>query len=136
MRHDDFIGQVQHRAQLPSRGDAARATRATLETLSERVPAGVAAKLAAQLPVEIGEHLRRTLPLNLGNATGERFDVREFVSRIAARSTTDEPFAAHAARVVCEVTDEATDGMIRSSVADALPQDIRQLVTADSAGPL
>lgn len=32
MRHDEFIGEVQHRAKLPSRGDAERATRITLET--------------------------------------------------------------------------------------------------------
>lgn len=136
MQHDDFIDQVQHRAQLPSRSDAERATRATLETLSERVSAGLATNLAARLPEEIGEHLRRAMSLNLADATGERFDVREFVSRVAARSTTDEPFAAHAARVVCEVTDEATDGMIRSNVAQTLPEDIRQLVTAGSSDSL
>lgn len=135
MQHDEFIGQVQQRAQLPSRGDAERATRATLETLGERVPTGVATKLAAQLPVEIGEHLRRTVPFGM-EATGERFDAREFVARVAARSTTDEPFAAYVTRVVCEVTDEATNGMVRSNVAEALPDDIRQLVTAGSSGSL
>ena len=136
MQHDEFIGQIQQRAQLPTRADAERVTRATLETLSERVPAGVATNLAANLPVEIGEHLRRTVPLGVHDATGERFDSREFVARVAARSTVDEPFAADAARVVCEVADEATSGMIRSNVAESLPDDIRQLVTASSSDSL
>lgn len=52
MQHDVFIGQVQQRAKLPSRGDAERATRAALETLGERIPSGFATNLAAQLPVE------------------------------------------------------------------------------------
>jgi uncharacterized protein (DUF2267 family) len=38
MQHDEFIGQVQNRAKLPSRGEAEGATRATLETLGERIP--------------------------------------------------------------------------------------------------
>lgn len=61
MKHDEFIGHVQHGARLASRGAAERATRAALETLRERVPDGLADNLAAQLPTEIGEHLRRTL---------------------------------------------------------------------------
>ncbi len=40
MKHDEFIGRVQHYARLPSRGDAERATRATLETLGERLAGG------------------------------------------------------------------------------------------------
>ncbi len=50
MEHDEFIGQAQHRARLASRGEAERATRATLETLAERISDGAAQNLAAQLP--------------------------------------------------------------------------------------
>ena len=53
MEHDEFVGQVQNRARLGSRGDAERAIRATLETLAERIADGTAQNLAAQLPVEI-----------------------------------------------------------------------------------
>ena len=52
MKHDEFIGQVQHRARLSSRGEAERATRATLETLAERLAGGEEQDLAAQLPAE------------------------------------------------------------------------------------
>jgi uncharacterized protein (DUF2267 family) len=58
MKHDECIGQGQHRARLSSRGEAERATRATLETLAERLVGGEAKDLAAQLPPEIGEHLQ------------------------------------------------------------------------------
>ncbi|NED99442.1 DUF2267 domain-containing protein [Phytoactinopolyspora halotolerans] len=134
MQHDEFIGHVQHRAQLSSRGDAERATRATLETLGERVTGGLATNLAAQLPEEIGEHLRRTVPFGADDAPGERFEADEFIRRVAARSTTDEPQAAYLARVVFEVTDEATQGSVTSKVAETLPDDIRSLITAGSSG--
>lgn len=47
MQHDEFIGLVQNRACLSSRGDAERASGATLETLAERVPEGLVGNLAA-----------------------------------------------------------------------------------------
>ena len=50
MKHDEFIGKVQHLARLGSRGDAERATWATLQTLGERLAGGEAKELASQLP--------------------------------------------------------------------------------------
>jgi uncharacterized protein (DUF2267 family) len=133
MQHDEFIGQVQARARLSSRGDAERATRATLETLAERIPEGLADDIAAQLPDEIGEHLRRTIVYG-GVGTGERFDTGEFVRRVSERSGTDEPQAAFLTRVVCEVVDEATAGILTRKAAESLPDDLRKLVTAGSTG--
>lgn len=135
MQHDQMIGVVQDRARLASRGDAERAVRATLETLGERIPDGLADNLAAGLPHEVGEHLRRTEVMG-GLGTGERFDRDEFLTRVAERSGTDPPQAAYLARVVLEVVDEATSGGTMSRVRDALPADIRQLATAGSAGTL
>ncbi|WP_395108522.1 DUF2267 domain-containing protein [Actinomadura sp. SCN-SB] len=131
MQHDDFIGQVQNRARLPSRGDAERACRATLETLGERIPEGLADNLAAQLPVEIGEHLRRT-EIYGGRGSGERFDRHDFIERVSSRSGADEPKAAFLARAVLEVTDEATEGGIMDKIYSSLSPDIRQLVAAGS----
>lgn len=133
MQHDEFIGQVQHRARLDSRGAAERATRATLETLGQRLPDGLSDNLAAQLPQEIGEHLRRTASV-FGDATGERFDRQEFVRRVADVESVDEPAAAYHARVVLEVVDEATNGQIVQRVCDTLPDDLAQLLTAGSTG--
>jgi uncharacterized protein (DUF2267 family) len=135
MQHDQFIGQVQARARLSSRGEAERATRSVLETLGERIPEGLADNLAAQLPTEIGVHLERTEVYG-GYGTGERFDRNEFVTRVASRSGFEAPRAAFATRAVCEVVDEATQGGVMSKVRDALPDDVHALVTAGSTGPM
>jgi uncharacterized protein (DUF2267 family) len=133
MQHDEFIGQVQNRARLASRGDAERASRANLETFAERVPEGLADNLAAQLPHEIGEHLRRT-EIFAGAGTGERFSRQDFIARVAQRAGVREQQAAYLIRTVAEVVDEATQGGIMDNVAESLPADIRQLVTAGSTG--
>ncbi|GLZ12785.1 hypothetical protein Acsp04_30200 [Actinomadura sp. NBRC 104425] len=133
MRHSEFLGRVQNRGRLPDLGYAERACRATLETLGERVPEGLADNLAAQLPHEIGEHLRRTEVYG-GAGTGERFDRHAFVRRVAERAGVDEQKAAFLARVVLEVVDEATQGRIMDRVYDSLSPDIRRLVTAGSRG--
>lgn len=133
MQHDEFLGHVQQRARLASRGEAARATRATLETLGERIPEGLADNLAAQLPHEIGEHLRRTEAYG-GAGTGERFDRRDFIARVASRAGVDEPKAVHLARAVVETLDEATEGAIVSKVVDVLPADIRSFISSGSTG--
>lgn len=133
MRHDQFIGQVQARARLSSRGEAERATRSVLETLGERIPEGLADNLAAQLPTEVGEHLRRTEVYG-GYGTGERFDRDEFVTRVSGRSGFEAPQAAFATRAVCEVVDEATQGGLMTKVREALPEDVEALVTSGSSG--
>jgi uncharacterized protein (DUF2267 family) len=135
MQHDELIGQVQARARLPSRGEAERVVRSTLETLGERLPEGLVDNLAAQLPREVGEHLRRTETLG-GIGTGERFDREEFVNRVVERSGADRPQAVYQARVVFEMLDEATTGGIMDRVRDALPDDIRTLSYAGSAGEM
>jgi uncharacterized protein (DUF2267 family) len=37
MDFNDFTGEVQHRLELATQGEAVRATRAVLQTLSERI---------------------------------------------------------------------------------------------------
>jgi uncharacterized protein (DUF2267 family) len=133
MQHDEFIGLVQNRARLSSRGDAERACRATLETLAERVPEGLADNLAAQLPHEIGEHLRRT-EIYGGAGTGERFGRQDFVARVAERAGVREQEGAFLARAVTEVVDEATQGGVMPKLTESLPADIRELITSGSSG--
>ncbi|WP_100446184.1 DUF2267 domain-containing protein [Glycomyces xiaoerkulensis] len=133
MKHDQFIGLVQDRAHLPSRGAAEGATRATLETLGERIPDQLASKLASQLPIEIGEHLRRSMkPDHAG--TGQHFGFGEFVHRVADREHADESAALYHCRVVLELVEQATTGGAMAKVHDALPDDLRPLVEAGSAG--
>ncbi len=130
MKHDAFIGHVTDRAKLSSRGDALTATRATLETLAERIPADEAADLGAQLPEEIGRFLKGSSP------KGERFDSDEFIERVAKRANVDVPTATFQVRAVLDVVQEAaSEGQI-AQVRDALPEDYQRLFTAGVTGNL
>lgn len=57
MKHEEFIGQVQNRARLASRGDAEVATRAVLETLAERLTGNEPFHVASQLPKGLAAYL-------------------------------------------------------------------------------
>lgn len=127
MRHDEFIGEVQHRAKLPSRGDAEKATRITLETLGERV--GDPSNLAAQLPPEIGRHL---------TASTEKFDrlsLDEFFDRIAEKGGDAPEAVFHARAVIDVVRDAVGDGTV-NKIVDQLPNEFRTLFESGSEGQL
>lgn len=134
MQHDEFIGQVQSRARLDSRGAAERATRATLETLAERIPAGLADKLTAQLPQEIGEHLRRVEAAPDELTTGVRMSRQEFFDRVAQREGKGVPKAIHDARSVIEVVGEAVQGRVTEKVRDCLDDELATVLFAGSTG--
>lgn len=132
MNHEQFIGRVQDKARLGTRGEAERATRATLETLAERIADGAAQNLAAQLPHEIGEHLRRQAVEQAG--TGEHFSLDGFYERVTEREGVDKPDAVFHARAVLEVTDEATTGSLMTKVREQFPSGFDQLFDAGSQG--
>ncbi|HET7322932.1 MAG TPA: DUF2267 domain-containing protein, partial [Halococcus sp.] len=79
MNYDEFIGQVQYRAELGSRGEAVRATRATLKTLGERLQPDEAKDLASPLPREIDRFVATA-------DSGQSFGYSEFVERVAERA--------------------------------------------------
>lgn len=130
MKHDAFIGYVADRAKLSSRGDALTATRATLETLAERLPADEAEDLGAQLPEEIGRFLAGSSP------KGERFDSDEFIERVAKRANVDVPTATFQARAVLDVVQEAASEGEVADVRNALPDDYQRLFEAGVTGNL
>jgi uncharacterized protein (DUF2267 family) len=78
MRGGEFIAEVRNLAELDSSEEAERATRATLETLRERLAGNEPSNLAAQLPPEIA-------PYADGDGGGESFSVAEFYERVAER---------------------------------------------------
>lgn len=129
MQYDEFIGEVQHRAQLDSREAALSATRATLETLSERIQPGEAENLGAQLPGEIGRHLEKVDDV-------ERFDFQEFVGRVTEREDIGEgerEDAVYRAMVVVEVVDEAVTEGAMADIKDQLPDDYDDLFDLQEA---
>ncbi len=129
MKHDELIGQVQHRARLGSRGQAERATRATLETLAKRLAGGEAKDLAARLPLEIGEHLR-----GQWLARGERFSLEECLRRVSLRECIDLPDAIIYARVVIAVLSEAVSRGKMDDVRMQLNAELDRLFGAGSTG--
>lgn len=127
MKHDEFIGQVQARARLASRGDAERATRVVLEALGRRLAGGAPHNLAAQLPEEIGRHLE-------GHEEAERLSLDELFASVADGLGEDPPGAVHQARAVIAVLEEAvSEGEVRK-VRDQLPDEYTPLFEAGSEG--
>ena len=120
MKHDEFVGEIQHRAHLASRGAAEAAIRATLETLGERIPRGTAEHLAAQLPPEIGHHLRGHL--------FERFSLQGFYQRVAGREPADEPEAIFHARIVLTLIAEIVSPGVMVKVRRELPESYQPLL--------
>jgi CBS domain-containing protein len=102
MQYEQFVGQVQHRAELSSRSQAVAAVRSTLETLSERLAGGEAREIAAQLPKEIGRYLQ-----NAWEGQTQRFSLQEFYLRVSVRADLPLPRAIQAVRSVFSVLNEA-----------------------------
>ncbi|MEU6465820.1 DUF2267 domain-containing protein [Streptomyces sp. NPDC046976] len=157
MRHDEMIGKVQALAQLPDRGTAERAAHAVVTTLSERLPSGLARHVAAQLPPDMADAMRRAADAGAmagpresgaqearapgsgaraadGSGTaGERFGLTVFAGRIADRAGTDEDTALRDAAAVLEVLDAALAPELTERMAGALPADIRELLPVERA---
>jgi uncharacterized protein (DUF2267 family) len=111
-------------AQHAVNGESAqRASRATLQTLGERIDREEARQLAAPLPPELSPWIATTSP-------AERFDVDEFVHRVARREGVDAAIAEHHVSAVFDAlartvsADEWHDliSELPSSLAPLLPR--------------
>jgi uncharacterized protein (DUF2267 family) len=122
MQTEEFLGQVQNKARLATLGEAMRATRATLETLAERLGPDETRHLAAQLPHELQLFLSDT-----GLSIPERFSSDEFLLRVCAREGIDLPLSTHHARAVMEVLTQAVSQGEIGDVLERLPDDYRRL---------
>lgn len=120
MKHDEFIGQVQHRAALSSRGEAEVATRAVLETLGERLSGNEPAHAAAQLPLGIDAYINHS-----GSGVGEPFSLEEFFQRVSQRANIDISDAMHRSEVVIGVLQEAVNKEEVEDIRSQLPKDFR-----------
>lgn len=118
MDFDEFTGQIQHRLELPDTGRTLRAIRATLMTLGQRIPEGAAEDLAASLPMEIRWYMTGAV-----HEHGQRFDWREFVSRVSEIERTDAPEAAYHARVVIDLVHSIVPPSDFRQLRDQLPED-------------
>jgi len=129
MRHDEFVGQVQHRARLSSRGEAEAAIRATFETLADGLQPESTAHLAAQLPTELALHLR-------GSGRLEHLGLHEFFARVAQRedrADVDTAKAAFHARSVIETLHEAISPGAMRKLEQQMPVEFSDLLHAPAA---
>jgi uncharacterized protein (DUF2267 family) len=131
MKYDEFIGQVQNRARIPTREEAVKAIRATLETLAERLAGGEPNDLAAQLPEEIGVYLKHERA-----GAGERFSLDEFFQRVSEREGVDLPVSVYHTRVVIEILQEAVSTGQINDVLAQLPEEFNRLFEAGSEGKM
>ncbi len=131
MRYDEFIGQVQHCAGLGSHAEAERATRATLETLAERLAGGEAHDLAAQLPPELARSLEAP-----DAGIGAKLTLNEFFELVSEREGVDlEDSTLHARVVIGVLTEAVSLGEIKD-VRVQLPAAFAQLFNVENEGDL
>ena len=118
MNFDEFSGEVQQRLGLPETGEAVRATRATLQTLGQRIPEDAAADLAASLPMEV-----KWYPAGAVYEHGQHFDWDEFVSRVSDIEHVDRSEAAYHAQLVVDLVSTQVPGSDFQDLRDQLPAD-------------
>ena len=100
MRYDEFVDRVLEKSGLDSREQAIDITKATLETLGERLDRKVLRGVASQLPDELKELL-------LSRGDTDVYEVQEFYRRVGARADTKYNEAAKQAKAVIGVLQEA-----------------------------
>ena len=92
MQNHEFLSEVQRRIGAESNEKAITATRAVLQTLADHLAGNAPAKLAAQLPEEIGALI--TEHKSDPEAEGEGFGTEEFVRRTNERAGLEDLNAA------------------------------------------
>ncbi|NJM18513.1 MAG: DUF2267 domain-containing protein [Richelia sp. RM2_1_2] len=102
MKYEEFIKHVQSVAQVDSREQTERVTRATLETIKERIVGDEAKNLAAQLPEEIAQYLRGREGEN-----GQHFKLQEFIERVSKKANVESTDAIMHVRAVFTVLQNA-----------------------------
>lgn len=131
MKYDQFIKHVQTTAQLNSHDEAERATRATLETIKERIVGNEAAQLAAQLPKELEQYLQ-----GREGQDGQYFKIQEFYQRVSEKEGVDTTVAAAHAKAVFAVLQQAVTPGEFADVRVNFSDDYDELFTAPSETPV
>jgi uncharacterized protein (DUF2267 family) len=125
--YDAFVGLVQRSLKL-SPEEAERAVQATLRTLAERISGGEARDLAVQLPPEAAALLA-------DGSKAERFDLEEFLRRVAEREGVDINEAeSHARAVFAALGRTVTHDELRD-MASELPKEFASLVASAQPPP-
>jgi len=121
MDYDTFVREVAQRAGLP-RDQASVLTRATLQTLAERLTGGEADDVAAQLPMQMKEWL-----LSHATPAAEKFGVDEFVRRVSDKANVTPEDARRGARAVFVTLRAAATAGEFNDVMSQLPKEFSDL---------
>jgi uncharacterized protein (DUF2267 family) len=120
MKGEQFIAEVRNLAEVGSNEEAQKATRATLETLKERLAGNEPSNLAAQLPPEIAPYVE-------GEGGREAFSVEEFYGRVAQKEGVGNDEAVKHARAVASVLQTAVTGGELEDVRSQLGDEYKEL---------
>jgi uncharacterized protein (DUF2267 family) len=130
VEYEDFINAVATRAKV-STDQAAALTRATLETLADRISAGQAEDLAIQLPEGLDDHLRKPLRREQAKSL---FGLEDFVQRVAERSGVDPALAGAGVRAALNTLREAVSRDEFEDTVAQLPKEFWQVIEPVGAG--
>ncbi len=122
MQYEEFVRKVKDRIEPADLGETEDAIVATFDTLGERLSGGEASDVAARLPEELAEQLRRAS----GDAEG--FSLEEFFQRVALKEGADIETAAEHASAVMEALGEAIDEGESQDVREQLSRDFYHLL--------
>jgi uncharacterized protein (DUF2267 family) len=100
--YDEFIGRVQSRGDMSSRGEAERAVRAVLTALGEHLDESEADKLASRLPREVSGYLRQERTEH-----GPVLLLPVFQERVGRMAGVDPPGGTVYTATVCRVLEDA-----------------------------
>jgi uncharacterized protein (DUF2267 family) len=119
----EFIGTVEREGAV-GRAEAEDAARATLRTLGERISAGEARDIAAQLPRELRDLLA-------GGDGPHGFSTEEFLQRVQARERVPIMAAEAHVRAVFAAVRAAIDDQELADLASELPRALEDLLIGD-----
>ena len=130
MQNHEFIAEVERSVGTGSADETLKIIRAVLETLADHLAGNAPAKLAAQLPEEIGALI--TDHKNDPNAEGEGFGVEEFLRRTAERAAADSKAAKKYAVAVFEVLKSSVSEGEFDKMRGTLPAEYDELFGGSS----
>ena len=121
MKHDELVKRVAEQAEVDRR-EARSALESTLAVLSQRLDAGEAGDLSAQLPEEIAWAMRGS------DREAEQLSAEQFVERVAEREGIAPNDADKRVRAVFAVLQDAVSAGVLEHVLSQLPTDYLELM--------
>jgi uncharacterized protein (DUF2267 family) len=105
MKTHEFLANVRDRGNYADQAEAQRVTEAVLAILAQRLGAGEAKDVAAQLPADLQD------PMTTGIGPAESFGVEEFLARVArALDASTETAKWDASAVLTTLAESLTGG--------------------------